>query len=335
MIPVDVLNPALQAAHLQSINGRADCARAGMVEALNQFRADSYRCARSRWVDGLGDIDAAVTPLATNWAIQHGAGPTNEGIAITLLKACSAWLVNRQQSCFSMNGCREPSIRVLYWKAAWCYSCDNYAQRSFATVRVNNLAGNATGLNEPVTTVAQGGNPYSVGYVFTPVANPLYRGDSRGPISIQTANGFQGRNVGNLAAFSPWFAGNAMGDTISTTANPPLAINSAKTAHLNGGSPIGTLPAWLNAAIAGAWTEHGNPSQVRGFVYEFGNFVNAQSTRLSTEPAGKEEVFLGLPNNTIQQWWAVLHSGHTVGPFPFPAAAMAPLVVNCAHNQLA
>jgi hypothetical protein len=142
-------------------------------------------------------------------------------------------------------------------------------------------------------------------------------------MSILAANGFQPLLTGRWT-YAPWFDGNATGGTSSVTTQEDLAIEAGPAAHgTHTNSPEGNLPAWLDAAIQ-AVAGVGYPAR-RGYVYEFGGLGNAVSTRVQEGAVGREQVFLALPAAIITNWWVVLMNRRTVGPFPFPPGAAAPV----------
>ncbi len=322
MIATPVWNPAIWAARVQPMNARTNCARIGMAQILNNYFQDSINCLANRRADGLAPIDQAAHALTAAWP---GAGPLSALIdarVTAVLNACSSWLTNRRFLGFRVTGWREAAIAALYWQTAWCYSCDNYARRAILAIGVNNGLNVATTATEPVPVAQLIGNPYQFagsGYAHQNVPG-LLRGDSRGPDTIaNVSNGFQPRTV-IYGAYQPWFDGHNTA-TPSTTNDQQLAINAAKAAAGPGGSPAGILPAWLNGVLTGLAPLGANR---RGFVYELGNLGALNSTRLLAAPLGREHIFLAIPPAAITRWWVVLSNSHTVGPFPFPAAALAP-----------
>jgi hypothetical protein len=327
MVPAPVFVPALQAGRLMPSGERNDCALLGMKDVLDEFRTNSMTCCANRRADGLGPIDQAVALLDAGWQANNGFAVANDADVEALLRACRAWDIKRRVCGMRVTGWRWAPIRELYWKVAWCYSCDNYAQQALAALPGNNAANNPTTLLDPVLQNAPEGNPYDFpnsGYVHAAMAQPVLRGDTRGPLSILAANGFQPANTGRWT-YKPWFDGDATGGTPSVTSDEALAINAARGAR---GSPEGTLPLWLDGAIQGV--AGGQNMRRGGYVYELGNIGNAISTRVG--PVGVEHVFLAIPAQCITRWWVVL-ARCTVGPFPFPAGAVAPNVVNASQGK--
>lgn len=322
MVPQNILDPALQVGRLQPVNVRCDCSAAGMVNILNDFNTNSYNCFANRKLDGLGDIDRAVAAVRTAWA--------NVGVGIVapvhlpvenLLVACRSWLENRKVFGLRVTGWREAPINELYWQAAWSYSSLLYMIRAQTTINGNNIAGVATTVADP-GAAGYAGNPYQFmnsGYSHHALLAParLVRGDTRGPLSIQAASGFQAMHLNNLANYSPWFSGNANHDTISITTDEAIAIDAGPAAHALGATPEGALPPWLAGAL-------GHGTVRRGYVYEFANIGNLNSTRMSTEPIGREHIFLGIPNACITNWWVVRGDRQTYGPIPYPPPPVAP-----------
>jgi hypothetical protein len=327
MIPAPVFVPALQAGRLMPSWERTDCARIGMENVLDEFRVNSISCWAHRGADGLGPIDQAVAQVDAGWQANNGFAAANDADVEALLRACRTWDIKRRVCGMRVTGWRWAPIRELYWKVAWCYSCDNYVQQALAALAGNNAANNPTTLLDPVQQNAPEGNPYDFpnsDYVNAAMVQPVLRGDTRGPLSILAANGFQPADTGRWT-YAPWFVGDATGGTPSVTANEALAINAAGGAQ---GSPEGNLPAWLVGAIQGA---AGNQNLTRrGYVYQLGNLGNAISTRVG--PVGEEHVFLAIPAQCITRWWVLLNHC-TVGPFPFPAGGAAPIAINVSQRR--
>ena len=339
MIAAPIYDPAIQIARMKPRDQRTDCARSGMVGALTAFQTNSVRWGANRKADGLGPIDQAVAFLRNNWVAQGGAGPVNDGAVTTVLTTCKNWLEGRKVFGMRTTGWREASIAELYWRTAWCYCCDNYVQRALQQLGVNNAAGNPTTVTGPVAGAAPVGTPYQFlnsGYSHHSLPQPprVLRGDSRGPLSIQGANGFQPLMNGRWT-YAPWFDGNATGGTQSVTTQEALAIEAGPASHAtHTNAPEGQLPAWLAGVLQNA-TGQNNP-QRRGYVYHFGNLGNAMSSRVEDGAIGTEHIFLALPATLITSWWVVLVNRQTVGPFPFPPGAVAPPAVNLsAPRQLA
>ena len=80
------------------------------------------------------------------------------------------------------------------------------------------------------------------------------------------------------------------------------------------------LPAWFPAMVTG--------DNIRGFVYTF-NLGTTEATRVTGEPLGREHIYLGLPNQSIAQWWAVRADKRTFGPLPYNNAE---LTAGAGHN---
>lgn len=325
MIAAPVWNPAMILARGQTRTARFDAAMTGMQGVINDFFTDSYRCWANRTADGLAAIDAAANAVRNNWQAWGGAGVAADASITTLLNACANWLANRRVFGMRVTGWREPYIQKLYWQVAWCYSCDHYVQQALAQIGANNALGNATVPNGPVAAAALSGSPYNFvncGYFHQPLA-PLrvLRGDTRGPNDPTLANGFQPINLANRWAYHPWFDGNAVGDTISVTTDPALAIDAGPAAHALGYvfNPA-HMPGWLAAERIRLGV-----GVVRGYVYEL-NAGALPSTRLTEAPPGREHIYLALPAATIINWWFVTANPHrcTVGPYPFPAPGAAP-----------
>jgi hypothetical protein len=342
MIPAPVFTPALQAGRVMDEDTRATCARTGMIGVLDEFATNSRVWGTSRWADGLSGIDQAAALVRAGWVLNDGFGPNNDACVGALLTACANWLRQRKCCCIRITKWREAAILELYWRVAWCYSCDNYVKR--ARHLIQNLAQNVAApvtLTDPANPANTEGNPYvfaGSGYHHGPMPTAVaLRGDTRDPATIGQ-DGFQPIDLGRWT-YQPWFAGSATGTTPSITDQQALAIEAPCGAK---GYPPGPAPAWLAATIL---LVVGNATQVRGYVYELGNLGNAASARLILDqnglPAtpGEEHVFLAIPSACITRWWAVLSQPHrhTIGPFPFPAQANAPANVNlsAAGSQLA
>jgi hypothetical protein len=309
-----VFRPALRIARRQDLIKRFDCAKAGMSGALEYYRKGSVVWGASRSADGLSAIDRAVAKVNEEWQGLGGAGDRNKDSVGALLESCATWLNGRKFFSARITGWREEAVATLYWRAAWCYSCDNYAQKAWAKIASNNAAGRPTGTSEPVGSEDALGNPYAdgIGYTHTQFAT-LFRGDTRSPLAIQSDNGFQPQYKERWT-YAPWFAGHAMGCTPSTTTDHALAINATKAAQIISNSPEGELPNWLKDEIS-----RKTNAKRGGYVYKM-NVGSSRSMRVTDKPTGREEVFLAIPNRAIQRWWVVLVDDTTIGPFSYPAS---------------
>jgi hypothetical protein len=325
MVPAVTLTPSLNAARGQTLETREACARLGMLGVLENFRNGSRVWGTNRRADGLGAIDAAVAAIRANWIAQGGADSALvDPHVTTLLNACTAWFQNRQVCGMRVTGWRESSIRTLYWQAGFAWSCDYYVQWALNQIAWNNLNNVETCADEPVPLAAVHGQFYNdAQYTHANVppgvapANRLLRGDSRGPITITNANGFQPRNINNRWNYNPWWLGNATGDTISTTTTQGLAIEAGPAAHrARTATPEGPLPPWLAAALGGAVR--------RGYVYEIAN-IAGNAVRMTATLPGHEDMYLAIPLARLVNWWVVRADRHTYGPIPFPIPNAAPL----------
>ena len=162
----------------------------------------------NRKADGIADVDAAVAALDVNWAANGGASLLNEGFVEHLLSTASAWLTGRKVFGQRVTGWRAPAIRKLYWKVAWCYQCDHFVQQAIQRVNLNLGAGLPTAVTAPVPHASPVGSPYQFmnsGYAHHPLPQPprVLRGDSRGPLAITAANGFQPRNIASRWNYAP------------------------------------------------------------------------------------------------------------------------------------
>lgn len=293
-----------------------------MTGALNTFATNSRTWWANRRADGIRPIDQAIAVVQANWQLNNGFSAQNDACVGNLLSACARWLAHRRVLGLRVTGWREEPIRELYWQVAWCYSCDNYVQQ--ALQQIGNIGNNPITLTDPVNPGSVEGNPYAYnnsGFTHAAMAQPprILRGDTRGPDDIDQAHGFLPINTGRWA-YDPWFAGSASGTTPSVTTQEDLAIEAGPAARAKKW-PVGNSPAWL-AGIIQNLTQANPP--VYAFVYEFGQLGNALSARVTATQVGKEHVFLAIPAACITNWWAVLPNRHTVGPFPFPAGAVAP-----------
>jgi hypothetical protein len=325
MVPALTLTPSLNAANLQPLGTREDCARAGMLGVLNNFINGSRVWGTNRRADGLGGIDAAVAAIRANWTAQGGAGRALvDPHVTTLLNACTAWFQNRQVCGMRVTGWRESAIRTLYWQAGFAWSCDHYVQQALLHIAQNNGNNVETCADEPVQLAAVHGQFYNdAQYTHAnvppgaPPANRLLRGDSRGPVLITNSGGFQPRNIGNRWNYNPWWRGNATGDTISTTTTQALAIEAGPAAHATGAAtPEGALPPWLAAALGGGAR--------RGYVYEIAN-IAGNAVRMTATNPGHEDVYLAIPMARLVNWWVVRGDRFTFGPIPFPIPGVAPV----------
>jgi hypothetical protein len=330
-----VLNPALTVAKGKSVAERHEAAQGGMANVLQTFRAESVSWGCNRKADGLVPIDNAVAALAAAWPTLPPVWATVDPLVENVLKACTNWLDGRKVFGHRVTGWRTPAIKKLYWQAAWAYNFKQYSVAAHAAVLTNNGPGAITPMNFgalPMGVVNPFDFPgcgYTVeaaqlgatppGAAVIPQGNVL-RGDSRGPLNIEQANGFQGRNILTPGTFAPWFCGNAGDDVISVTIDQRLPINAAKAGakRTGGNRPQQVdLPLWISTAAGGL-------ANLIGFVYEVQTGGGANACRLTSEPTGKEYIFLALPGAIIVNWWAVHRNGTTYGPFAFPAPAVDP-----------
>lgn len=331
-----ILGPALAAAlapgisledRFQTALGNAPGAAAavprnGMRDILDEYRNAPTFVLVSRRADGILGIDAAVPALRLIWLPTLTVpAPAVDTAVETVLRACAAWLGGSRPTITSW---RTQVIRRLYWKTAWCYAAQIWRWAANTAIGLNNIAGDATSALEPVPPgfAAVNLNPYANAVDYTPsAAAVLYRGDNRSPLQMWAANGFQPRNL-DTDVYYPWFAGNSMADTISATNQQALAVNASS---VGGAMVVGAVPAWLDALVHPAGPMPAN--YYRGFVYELGNLGAAQSVRVVTEIAGREEVYLAIPRACFTRWWVVrFQDKRTFGPFAFAAGFPAPLV---------
>lgn len=345
MINAAVLDPALAIAKTQSIAERHNAAQQEMVNVLRSFRTESKSWGCNRKADGLVPIDNAVNALEAAWPATPPVWATVDSLVQAVLNACTGWLDGRKVFGHRITGWRTPAIKKLYWQVAWAY---NFKQYSIAanTAAVTNRGTGA------LTSMAFGAlpagvvNPFSFpgcGYTIeaapagvTPAggavipAGNVLRGDSRGPLNIALAIGFHGRNIDVAGAYAPWFNGNAGDDVVSVTTDQSLPINAAKAGKVTGGNrPVqADVPAWMSLAAGGL-------RNLVGFVYEVQTGGGPNACRLTSEPAGREYIYLGLPNAVIAHWWAIHRNGTTYGPIAFPAPAADPLVNWSAAGVLA
>jgi len=300
----------------------------GVIDAY--FRESSQNPILSRRADGLSGIDAAARALRNGWRGWNGAGVASDAAVTAVFRACRAWLASRQICGMRITGWREPHIRPLYWRVAWCYSTDNYVRQAHATTAANNANGLVTLVTDPVAAIAPVGNPYGFlpisRYTHEAIPGRVVRGDTRSPETILNQGGFQPLHGADPWQYTPFFDGNAVG-TISVSNDIPLAIQAGAAARALR-NPIDPPSAWL-AALMGT-------EPVRGYVYEF-NIGAALTTRLDNAPTGLEHIVLSLPPATILQWWVVISGRRTMGPFPFPPVDPGPLAAapnTSAANQL-
>jgi hypothetical protein len=310
MVPAETLQPSLNAAGMQLLERREACAILGMLGVLKDFRTSSRVWGAIRRSDGLGAIDAAVDAISRAWKPQDGAGhhPVDDHVT-TLLNACTAWLQEVRDR--KVTDRRAPSIRTLYWQAGFAWSCDYYVQRARRQVEWNNFNHVETSANEPVELAAVHGHFYNdqaYRHAKVPPANRLLRGDSRGPILIHQSNGFQPRNIDNRWDYKPWWLGNALGDTISTTTFENLAMEAAAAAFKSG-TLEGDLPQWLKDDVP--------KGRRRGYVYQIAN-ITGDAVRMAEKGHGLEEVFLAIPMKCLVKCWVVDIERQTYGPIPLP-----------------
>lgn len=325
MVQATVLNPAITAAKLKDLEKRMDCATKGVSGVLSDFRTNSKVFGTNRKADGVGPIDTAVEELSRRWnptAALAVSDPVEK-----VLKACAAWTSSRRSGVIKITGWRQDSIDTLYWETAWAYACQVFANEALDAVVQGNGTGDVTTIDEVSGTDPAGFNPYKHGTEYAHLRDAfqamgiIYRGDTRGPAEILKANGFQARRLLDPTEYKPYFKGHAMGDTISTTDQQNLSINAVSAAHARGeASALGAVPKWIEDAIKDA----GGQPRIRGFVYGI-NPGNHNATRVGDQPAGREEVFLAIPNGSISRIWAVLSATESVGPFPFPAPDTKPV----------
>ena len=294
-----------------------------MRDALDEYINAPTSCMTNRWADDIQGIDAAVRNLRATWHRSNAPSPAAEQAVEALLRACAAWLGGVRPYITSW---RDAPVRRVYWKTAYLFACHLTRLQAHADVIANNMAGQATSA-AAVAVAAYAAvptlNPFSHAD-FTASAPPaggavgaLLRGSRFSPAAVLANGGFVPQNLNNLDLYSPWFEGNALDDTTSATVQQQLAVN----AHWQGGpTVVVNPPAWVPGLMAPADT-------FRGFVYEFGNLAGRQSVRVTSEPAGVEEIYLSVPHQCITRWWVVRWGDkRTIGPFVFPPAAMAPVV---------
>ncbi len=205
---------------------------------------------------------------------------------------------------------RGPSIRTLYWQAGFAWSCDYYVKQALRQIKWNNFNHVETCADEPVQLAAVHGHFYNdpaYTHANVPPANRLLRGDTRGPKLIDESNGFQPRNIDNRWDYKPWWLGNALGDTISTTTVERLAIEAGPFAR--GGTPEGDLPQWLLNNVP--------EGRRRGYVYQIAN-IEGNAVRMTEKDQGLEEVFLAIPMKRLVKCWVVDGQRFTYGPIPLP-----------------
>lgn len=330
MITAATFTPALQIAQLKPLAQRTQIGLQGMVGVLDEYLNSNPGWWANRWADGLGDLDGVVTQLRAAW-IANGNNAPAWGVVDPLvdgvLNACTQWLSNRKWDWahIRITKWRKQAVTDLYWKTAWAYSCGKFAADCQISIPTNNTAGTITSTRTPVNPGATQGNPYAFGngeYTYDGANNfttRAVRGDSRGPLSIWGSDGFQAMHLNNFSQYKPFFSGNANHDTISVTCSESIAINAATNRRF-GNTAAGNLPAWFPAMVTG--------DNIRGFVYTF-NLGTTEATRVTGEPLGREHIYLGLPNQSIAQWWAVRADKRTFGPLPYNNAE---LTAGAGHN---
>lgn len=301
----DVIGPALDIARHKPAHDRKDCSLEGLVHALNEFETQSKVDGRVRSFDGLNAIDTAVANLKS-WRISGAVTPLTQDAVAALLSACADWLRRT-----NTNPTRHAAVSTLYWKVAWAYSSARFvlaAQRAIAA----HQSGPATSLVDPPLNNLEFGNPYEVGtdYVKVHPAPLVYRGDSRSPQEIRTANGFVAPNVANADQFQPWWDGHSVGGTQSATADIALAFNAATASSGKGLPP----PAWLLQLVTP------KTKTIRGYVYEM---KVGGSTGLIMAPEPREISYLAIPRTCLTRFWVITKDQSSLGPFIFPVTPVA------------
>ena len=334
MITAAVLDPALTIAQAQAIGERHNAAQQGMVNILRTFRTKSKTWGCNRKADGLVPIDNAVAALEAAWPATPPVWAAVDPLVQAVLNACTSWLAGRKVFGHRITGWRTPAIKKLYWQTAWAYNFKQYsiAAHSAATTNLGTGALTSTAFGALPAGVVNPFNFAGCGYTIeaaaagvTPAggaaipAGNVLRGDSRGPLNIALANGFQGRSILTAGTYAPWFCGNAGDDVVSVTTDQNLPINAAKAGKVTGGNrpTQADFPVWLSAAAGGL-------RNLIGFVYEVQTGGGPNACRLTSEPAGREYIYLELPNAVIVNWWAIHRNGTTYGPIAFPAPVADP-----------
>ena len=358
MVAPGILNPALADARAQSRSDRNTVHQSGMGNVLQNFRPGSAVWGTNRWADGLSGIDAAVAALDAQWPAPPAVPvwATVDPLVAAVLNACTAWLGNRQICGLRVTGWREAAIRKLYWQVAWAYNFKQYAIAANATANARNALGQITGMDD-VVLPAGVVNPFrfaASGYTFeAPVliaappggrvlaAGHVIRGDTRGPLNIANANGFQGWNIGVAGQYSPWFDQNAGDDVQSVTTDQALTINAARAGKLTGGHKprLADAPAWVGVLGGGPAGAAAHLAafirNLKGYIYEINTGGPANACRVTGTTPGREYIYLGLPAAIILNWWAIDAGGRTYGPIAFPAPANDPNLAWSAANVLA
>jgi hypothetical protein len=320
MIAADVFLNPLNLARLQSLEARFDCAMEGMPVVLARYLTSAG--VAGRLSGGFEYIGPLVTTLARTWRVGEADIGACDAAVEAVLSVAQACL--KQSVANVPPPAIKPAVQALCWQLAWTYSTDYYRSVAAQRARANTVAGITTTMDAVLDRNNPYGNPYhysNSGYTYTAMAptDLLYRGETRSPRDLFTAGGFTGRYIGT-AEYQPWFNGASNGCTISFTSRDKVSTSlnaGGKAAERNSGvrcDPAGAPP-WLATVIELRRSGAMAANRIRGYVYEVA--PAAPAMRLTAQPAGAEECYLGVPASRILQFWVLLGDNHTVGPFPF------------------
>lgn len=301
----DLVKVAVKEALRQDHEFRKDCAIAGMRGAIEAYETDSVAKGRVRAFDGLRSLDTAVRKLKTAWSVGGSSNANVQNLVEEVLRASSSYLISKDNS-------RVDAVRALNWQVAWSYSCAQYVLAARAAIRAN-WSGDATSMIDGPLGTLEFGNPYdNPDYDIVKPLGPVYRGDTRAPNLILTANGFVSRDLDNPELFNPWWAGHSLGGTQSVTEDRALAINASSAAKTPAGNK---LPDWIVELINNKDLPFPE-RRIKSFVYEM---RLRGSSGLIVNGERKEISYLAVPRTRIKQFWVMFgFQMYSVGPIPFP-----------------